>query len=95
MRQEEVIVEFFGWFEAGDLVFLAMEYFQFGDLSNYISTGEIAENDAKRITKDVLEALMLMHGEGFTHRDLKPKVRTLHQVLMNICVISLCSIHVS
>ena len=52
-----------------------MEYVPFGDLSKYITTGEIKEHDAKQIARDIIEALIIIHEEGFTHRDIKPQVR--------------------
>lgn len=52
-----------------------MDYAPFGDLNEYIATGEIGENDAKQIARDILEALTIIHEEGFTHRDIKPQVR--------------------
>ena len=51
-----------------------MEYFPLGDLSEFISAGEIQEEDAKQIATDLLIALEIIHTEGFTHRDLKPQV---------------------
>lgn len=70
-----MIIAFLGWFESDDAVFLAMDYAPFGDLNEYIATGEIGENDAKQIARDILEALTIIHEEGFTHRDIKPQVR--------------------
>ena len=55
-----------------------MEYLPFGDLSKHMSPGNISEQDARQITRDLLEALALMHEEGFTHRDIKPQVRLIH-----------------
>ncbi len=77
-----MIVAFLGWFESDDAVFLAMEYVPFGDLSKYITTGEIQERDAKQIARDMLEALIIIHEEGFTHRDIKPQVRTSYDALL-------------
>jgi serine/threonine protein kinase len=62
-----------GWYENDDSVFLAMEYFSYGDLENYITRG-ITEDNAKLICAQLLEGLSLMHSIGFTHRDLKPQV---------------------
>lgn len=67
-------MEFLGWFEDDDHVFLAMEYFPLGTLDRFLS-GEIKEQDAKLISSQLLEGLTIMHKEGFTHRDLKPQVR--------------------
>lgn len=62
-----------GWYEDDDNVFLAMEYFQYGDLDAYIDAG-ISEDGAKLICAQLLDGLSLMHRMGFTHRDLKPQV---------------------
>lgn len=50
-----------------------MEYFPHGDLHGYI-TNELTEEDAKLITRQLLEGLSIMHENHFTHRDLKPQV---------------------
>ena len=66
-------VKFFGWFENDESVFLAMEYFEQGDLQRHL-TSEMKEIDAQQISKQLLEGLCFMHTNGFTHRDLKPSV---------------------
>ena len=45
-----------------------------GDLSNFISEAKTSEQDAKNIAEDLLRALLMIHSQGFTHRDLKPQV---------------------
>jgi serine/threonine protein kinase len=52
-----------------------MEYLPLGDLSRHISE-DIKEHDVKDISLQILEGLKLMHSKGFTHRDLKPQVRS-------------------
>lgn len=50
-----------------------MEYLPLGDLDACLE--KVAdENDARGITSHLLEGLVVLHREGFTHRDLKPKV---------------------
>ena len=51
-----------------------MEYFEEGDLSTFISEAKTSERDAKDIAGDLLQALVMIHSQGFTHRDLKPQV---------------------
>ncbi|CZT08625.1 uncharacterized protein RCO7_11526 [Rhynchosporium graminicola] len=70
--QSQLFVEFFGWFEDDDNVFLAMEYFELGTLDIHM-TETLLEQDARSIALQLLEGLKIMHEEGFTHRDLKPE----------------------
>ncbi|KAH8807573.1 kinase-like domain-containing protein, partial [Xylogone sp. PMI_703] len=65
-------VEFFGWFEDEEHVFLAMEYFPYGTLDKFIKPS-LTERDAQIIALQVLEGMRIMHEERFTHRDLKPQ----------------------
>ncbi len=44
------------------------------DLSTFISEAKTSEQDAKEIAQDLLQALIMIHSQGFTHRDLKPQV---------------------
>jgi serine/threonine protein kinase len=68
-------VEFLGWYETAQSLFIAMEYFEYGDLQKHIiGTGPCSENDAKMIAYQLLEGLGVMHEMGFAHRDLKPQV---------------------
>jgi WD40 repeat protein len=70
-QHEEVLVNFFGWFEDSENLFISMEYFELGDLEKHI-TESITEDDVKDMTIDVLNGLRIMHSENFAHRDLKP-----------------------
>lgn len=67
-------VRSYGWFENERYVFVAMEYLQQGDLQRYIDAGTFRESEARAISKQLLEGVAFMHGNGFAHRDLKPKV---------------------
>ena len=71
-RHNDFFVEFFGWFENKETVFLAMEHFEYGDLQRYINE-KLSEPQIKIIIVQLLEGLKVMHGNGFTHRDLKPQ----------------------
>jgi serine/threonine protein kinase len=64
-------VEFLGWFEDSQNVFIAMEYFPHGDLQDHLSE-PLPESDVQQITSQILEGLSHMHENGFAHRDLKP-----------------------
>jgi serine/threonine protein kinase len=75
-KEAAVFVEFWGWFEDHDSVYLAMEYMPHGDLEDNIPPkGEpINEWEIREIASQILEGLRFMHQEGFIHQDLKPKV---------------------
>ncbi|KAH8121630.1 protein kinase-like protein [Trichoderma asperelloides] len=64
-------VQSFGWFEIDESIFIAMEYYEMGDLQRYL-TKPLPEPEARRITFQVLEGLEFMHENGFVHRDIKP-----------------------
>lgn len=61
-----------GWYESDDWIFLAMDYFELGDLSQHLSS-KIPEYQAKEITRQLCCGLAEMHRMGFAHRDLKPQ----------------------
>ncbi|KAM0709107.1 hypothetical protein Q7P35_003143 [Cladosporium inversicolor] len=61
-----------GWYESDDWIFLAMDYFELGDLSQHLSS-KIPEYQAKEITRQLCCGLIEMHRMGFAHRDLKPQ----------------------
>ncbi len=67
-------VEFYGWFEDDDWLYLSMEYFEYGDLGNYFDGKCWTESNAKILASQLLEGLQVMHKQGFAHRDLKPAV---------------------
>lgn len=74
-REAEVFVEFLGWFEDHDTVYLAIEYIPLGDLEHNVpAQARITEGEIRDITAQILEGLQIMHLENFVHRDLKPKV---------------------
>lgn len=61
-----------GWYESDDWIFLAMDYFELGDLSQHLSS-KIPEYQVKEITRQLCCGLAEMHRMGFAHRDLKPQ----------------------
>jgi serine/threonine protein kinase len=60
-----------GWYESQDWIYLAMDYFEMGDLSHHLQN-KLLENQARDITQQLLRGLVELHGMGITHRDLKP-----------------------
>jgi serine/threonine protein kinase len=77
-----VFVDFIGWFQSDDAMFLAMEYMPLGDLEHNVQEIEnspthigppLPEEEVQEITRQILEGLNIMHTEGFAHRDLKPQ----------------------
>ena len=59
------------WFEDAELIYIAMEHFQYGDLQNYMNQNW-SEVQVKNVASQLLEAIAIMHNNGFTHRDIKP-----------------------
>lgn len=50
-----------------------MEFFPYGDLGRYIADG-FTEHETKQLARQLLGGLVIMHENGFAHRDLKPEV---------------------
>ncbi|KAH8808741.1 kinase-like domain-containing protein [Xylogone sp. PMI_703] len=71
-QTDSMFVEFLGWFEDEKYLFLAMEYFPLGDLGVHIGSG-MEEDTVKTICAQVLRGLIVMHQQGYAHRDLKPQ----------------------
>ncbi|OAQ98566.1 hypothetical protein LLEC1_04268 [Akanthomyces lecanii] len=74
-KEQDVFIEFLGWFQHGSNLFLAMEYIEKGDLEANLAgrPGKVNEAEAQEISGQILLGLKLMHAEGFAHRDLKPQ----------------------
>ena len=66
-------MEFLGWFEEPETLYIAMEYLEQGDLTNHIGT-PLPQETVQNISKQILEGLNVMHQHGIAHRDLKPAV---------------------
>ncbi|KAG0133632.1 kinase-like domain-containing protein, partial [Tuber indicum] len=79
-----LFVKFRGWFEDPKNLYIAMEYLEEGDLTKLIGT-PLPQATVRSISKQILEALDVMHNQGITHRDLKPA---------NIFVVSLSPVWV-
>jgi serine/threonine-protein kinase len=67
------IVGVYEWGEAGELVFLAMEYVEGNSLREYFNRGtRFDAPDAVSIMAQLLDALHYAHQQGVWHRDIKP-----------------------
>jgi serine/threonine protein kinase len=66
-------VQFFGWHEDENYIYIAMEDMEFGDLEQHI-TFKWTEEDTKVVASQLLEGLNFIHRDGIIHRDLKPAV---------------------
>lgn len=75
-RNAAAFVDFLGWFAHGPHIYFVMEYLPLGDLDINVKarSGKLPVPEAKEIIRQILTGLEIMHGENFTHRDLKPKV---------------------
>ena len=60
LQHDTLFVQFFGWYEKDDYVFIAMEYMSHGDLRQYLSM-ERSESEAKIITRQLLKGLVIIH----------------------------------
>ncbi|KAG0643263.1 kinase-like domain-containing protein [Tuber brumale] len=70
-KRPSLFVEFRGWFEEPETLYIAMEYLPEGDLTKHIGT-PLPQDTVQNISKQILEGLKLMHQLGIAHRDLKP-----------------------
>lgn len=75
LQRQDLFVQFLGWYENADCVFIAMEYIAYGDLSHYIKKpGPRSTSNIREITRQLLEGLATLHEMNISHRDLKPQV---------------------
>ena len=66
-------MEFLGWLEEPEALYIAMLYFERGDLTKHISI-PLPQETVQNISKKILEGLQVMHQQGIALRDLKPEV---------------------
>ena len=66
-------MNFLGWFEDLETLYIAMEYLEEGDLTKHIRT-PLPQETVQNISKQILEGLKIMHRHGIAHRDIKPAV---------------------
>ena len=68
-----LFVQFLGWFESSEQLYIAMEYLEKGDLRRHLD-GRMPVPVAKLLASQLLEGLKFMHRNGIAHRDIKPEV---------------------
>jgi serine/threonine protein kinase len=63
----------YGWYDDDKSIYIAMEYFELGDLSRHMS---VIRNEAEicLITYQVMKGLKELHRLNIIHRDIKPHV---------------------
>ncbi|KAI5836716.1 kinase-like domain-containing protein [Morchella snyderi] len=84
-QYDKFFVRFLGWYldTSSTFMFIITEYIQEGDLSSYIGNGSIfARMNAKEITIQVLNGLQILHKKNIYHRDIKPQLWKLQNILI-------------
>ncbi|KAF7545871.1 hypothetical protein G7Z17_g8853 [Cylindrodendrum hubeiense] len=74
----DCFVRCYGWYMSENLVFIAMEHLEHGDLQKYLHQ-PFPEDQVKEIASQLTEGLVHMHENGFAHRDLKPANILVHK----------------
>ncbi|KIW07952.1 hypothetical protein, variant [Verruconis gallopava] len=71
--RHENIVQYIGYHDHAEHLYIIMEYVPCGDLQGYLSEHKVLpETEAKLMSRQVLDALQYLHGKQITHRDIKP-----------------------
>ncbi|KAG0640814.1 kinase-like domain-containing protein [Tuber brumale] len=83
-KHASLFMQFLGWFEESETLYIAMEYIELGDLRKHIGK-PLLQKTVQRIANQLLEGLTVMHEKGIAHRDLKPE---------NIFVVSMSPVRV-
>ncbi|KAF8246422.1 kinase-like protein, partial [Wilcoxina mikolae CBS 423.85] len=65
--------KFFGWYDDEKYTYIVMEYVERADLEYHIKR-KWSECDTKKIARQILHGLFIMHDDGIIHGDLKPAV---------------------
>lgn len=74
-QYQDLFVQFLGWYQDENFIYLAMEYVQYGDLEGYLEDcPKQAKINAEEITRQLLAGLVVLHEQEICHRDLKPQV---------------------
>lgn len=73
LLSHENIIEYKKGYETKKYVYLVMELCSGGDMSAFLKqVGRLSEKISVIYIKQILEALVYVHGKGFIHSDLKP-----------------------
>jgi serine/threonine protein kinase len=64
------------WFQDNNFIYIAMDYFELGDLKQYINPSPLPEKDSISIIWQVIQAVAWLHLDDCAHRDLRPQVRS-------------------
>lgn len=68
------IIRLLGVVENDSMICITMEYAENGDLFDYIyKRGKLSHQEAWRIFRQIVAALLYLHARGYCHRDLKPE----------------------
>jgi serine/threonine protein kinase len=71
--QHPNIVQYIGYQDHFDHLYIIMEFVQCGDLQQYLQEhNTLPEAEARLMSRQVLDALHYLHGKDITHRDIKP-----------------------
>ncbi|KAK7892566.1 hypothetical protein LTR67_007663 [Exophiala xenobiotica] len=70
-RDDAYFIQLYGWFSDDTNIYIAMEFAPHGDLHDCVQQ-PLPEVEAREITRQIAEALEIMHSKKFAHRDLKP-----------------------
>lgn len=65
------IIRPLGIYETPESVGIVFPYYELGDLFNYIVDHPLSEYAARRVIKQVLNAISYMHSASYWHRDIK------------------------
>lgn len=76
------IVDFIDWFRDGDLIYIILEFIDGMTLFDYLNRNHpLPEQFIKRVLKQILEGLDVIHKAKIIHKDLKPENVLLDQNL--------------
>jgi len=74
VQGHENIIELVDVFESSTYIFLVFELCPHGELFDYLTTQvTLSEKNARRIMKQIFEAVRYCHSKNIVHRDIKPE----------------------